>query len=52
MGFIAFYPAQVFLRPGEIPLLTYFSPLVGIGAFVLAYWVWTKGVNRYAGTGT
>jgi ABC-2 type transport system permease protein len=52
IGFIAFYPAQVFLRPGEIPVLTYFSPLVGIGTFVLAYWVWTKGVNRYSGTGT
>jgi ABC-2 type transport system permease protein len=52
MAFVAFYPAQVFLRPSELPVLAFFSPLVGIGMFILAYWVWTRGVNRYTGTGT
>jgi len=52
IGFIAFYPAQMFLRPDQVSPLVYFSPLVGILAFALAYWVWTKGVNGYSGTGS
>jgi len=52
IGFVAFYPSQLFLRPGEVPLLTYFSPLVGMGSFALAYFVWSKGVNQYTGTGS
>ncbi|MBN1890041.1 MAG: ABC-2 family transporter protein [Thermoflexales bacterium] len=52
IGFVAFYPAQLFLRPEQVPLLTYLSPLVGIGFFALAYWVWSKGVNVYSGTGS
>lgn len=52
IGFVAFYPSQVFLRPDQVPLTTYFSPLVGLGLFGIAYWVWTKGVNSYTGTGS
>jgi len=52
IGFIAFYPAQLFLRPEEVSLLVYLSPLVGIGFFALAYLVWHKGVNSYSGTGS
>lgn len=52
IGFVAFYPAQLFLRPDEVPLLSYLSPLMGIGSFALAYAVWTKGVNQYTGTGS
>jgi ABC-2 type transport system permease protein len=52
IGFVAFYPAQLFLRPDEVPLLTYLSPLMGIGFFALAYSVWSKGVNQYTGTGS
>ena len=52
IGFIAFYPAQMFLRPEQVSPLVYFSPLVGILAFALAYWIWTKGVNGYSGTGS
>jgi len=52
IGFVAFYPSQIFLQPEMISPLVYFSPLVGIGFFALAYWVWTKGVNSYAGTGS
>lgn len=52
IGFVAFYPSQIFLQPDMVSPLIYFSPLVGIGMFALAYWVWTKGVNSYTGTGS
>lgn len=52
IGFIAFYPSQFFLRPSEVSPFVYFSPLVGIGLFALMYWVWTRGVNSYTGTGS
>ncbi|HXQ34728.1 MAG TPA: ABC-2 family transporter protein, partial [Anaerolineales bacterium] len=51
IGFVAFYPSQLFLRPQDVSPLIYFSPLVGIGLFALTYWIWTKGVNSYTGTG-
>jgi ABC-2 type transport system permease protein len=52
IGFVAFYPAQLFLKPGTAPLLAYASPLIGIGFFLLAYYIWSKGVDSYAGTGS
>jgi len=52
IGFVAFYPSQLFLRPSEVSSLVYFSPLIGIGLFTLTYWIWTKGVNSYTGTGS
>ena len=52
IGFVAFYPSQLFLRPQDVSSLVYFSPIVGIGLFALAYWIWTKGVNSYTGTGS
>ncbi len=52
IGFVAFYPSQLFLRPEEVSPLIYFSPVIGIGLFALTYWIWTKGVNSYTGTGS
>lgn len=52
IGFVAFYPSQIFLRPEDVSPLIYFSPLIGIGLFALTYWVWTRGVNSYTGTGS
>lgn len=52
IGFVAFYPSQLFLRPSEVSLLVYFSPLIGLALFALTYWIWTKGVNSYTGTGS
>src|SRR5512140_257801 len=52
IGFVAFYPSQLFLRPQEVSPIVYFSPLVGIALFGLTYWVWTRGVNQYTGTGS
>jgi ABC-2 type transport system permease protein len=52
LGFVAFYPSQLFLQPQQVSSLVYFSPLVGMGLFALTYWVWTQGVNSYTGTGS
>jgi ABC-2 type transport system permease protein len=52
IGFVAFYPSQLFLRPEQASPLVYFSPLIGVGLFALTYWVWTLGVNSYTGTGS
>ena len=52
IGFVAFYPSQLFLRPQDVSPLVYFSPLVGIALFALTYRVWTVGVNQYTGTGS
>jgi ABC-2 type transport system permease protein len=52
IGFGAFYPSQLFLRPEEVSRLVYFSPIVRVGLFALTYWIWTKGVNSYTGTGS
>ena len=51
IGFVAFYPSQLFLRPEEVSPLIYFSPIIGIGLFAITYWIWTRGVNSYTGTG-
>jgi ABC-2 type transport system permease protein len=52
IGFVAFYPSQLFLRPQDVSSLVYFSPIIGIGLFTVTYWIWTKGVNSYTGTGS
>lgn len=52
IGFVAFYPSQIFLRPDQIPLITYLSPLVGVVMFALTYRIWSLGVNSYTGTGS
>jgi ABC-2 type transport system permease protein len=52
IGFVAFYPSQLFLKPELASPLIYFSPLVGLGLFVLAYQFWKVGVNSYTGTGS
>ncbi len=52
IGFIAFYPSQIFLRPGAHSNLAFISPFIGIVLFFIAYMIWNKGVNRYSGTGT
>lgn len=52
IGFVAFYPSQLFLRPEEVSWFVYLSPIIGVGLFSLSYWIWTKGVNSYTGTGS
>lgn len=52
IGFVAFYPSQLLLRPQDASWLVYVSPIVGIALFALAYRVWTAGVDSYTGTGS
>jgi hypothetical protein len=52
IAFIAYYPSLIFLRPDEIPLLTWLSPFIGILFFYLSYLIWMKGARSYSGTGS
>ena len=52
IAFIAYYPALVLLRPDEIPVLSYISPLLGILFFRLSYKFWMLGARKYNGTGS
>jgi len=52
MAFVSYYPSLVFLRPGEIPLLTWLSPVIGAAFFALSCFVWSLGAKRYSGTGS
>ena len=52
IGFMAFYPSQVFLRPESIPAVVWFTPLLGCAFFYLSYKVWMKGAMSYNGTGS
>ncbi len=52
IAFIAYYPALVLLRPDEIPVLSYISPILGIMFFWLSYKFWMLGARKYNGTGS
>lgn len=52
IAFISYYPSIVFLRPNEIPILTYISPLFGVFCFYISYKIWMKGALSYSGTGS
>ena len=52
IGFISFYPSQVFIRPEELTPIIFLSPAMGIIFSFIAYRVWTAGVNSYTGTGS
>lgn len=51
IAFIAYYPSLVILRPDEVPLLSWLSPLVGALFFFLSYKFWMYGALKYNGTG-
>ncbi|MDD6137047.1 MAG: ABC-2 family transporter protein [Lachnospiraceae bacterium] len=52
VAFIAYYPSQVILKPDNVPLLSWLSPLIGIGLFYLSYKFWMKGASKYDGSGS
>lgn len=52
IAFIAYYPSLVILRPDEIPILSWISPLIGMLFFFLSYKFWMFGATRYSGTGS
>lgn len=52
IAFIAYYPSLVVLRPENIPLLSWLSPLIGLVFFYLSYKFWVLGARKYDGTGS
>ncbi len=52
IGFVAFYPVQWILRPGEAGAAPWLTPVVGIGCFAIAYLLFHRGARRWSGTGT
>ena len=52
IAFIAYYPSLVVLRPDEIPILSWLSPVIGIVFFFISYKIWMKGAMSYSGTGS
>ena len=52
IAFIAYYPSLAVLRPENVPLLTWFSPLIGIVFFYLSYKFRMLGARKYEGTGS
>lgn len=52
IAFIAYYPSLVILRPDEVPLLSWLSPIFGCAFFWLSYKLWMYGAMKYSGTGS
>ena len=52
VAFIAYYPSIVILRPDDVPLLSWISPLFGCAFFFLSYKLWMRGAMKYSGTGS
>ncbi len=52
MGFVAFYPAQVFLRPAHLDWTAFASPVMGVVLFAIALKVWNRGMIAWGGTGS
>ena len=51
-AWVAFYPATHFVGSEEFQDYAFFTPLVGIAVFGLAYTIWKRGVREYASTGS
>ena len=51
-AWVAFYPATYFIGTGEFHRFSFFTPLVGVIVFTLAYLIWNRGVRQYASTGS
>ncbi len=52
IAFIAYYPSLVILRPDQIPILSWLSPVIGVLFFFISYKIWMYGATRYSGTGS
>jgi ABC-2 type transport system permease protein len=51
-GFASFYPTTHFLRRGAFTAHVHLVPLVATGFFLLALFVWSRGVRNYSSTGS
>jgi ABC-2 type transport system permease protein len=51
-AWVAFYPSTYFIGTGPFRRFSLLTPLVGVLVFWIAYTVWSRGVRRYASTGS
>ena len=52
VAFMAYYPSLAVLRPREVPVLTWLSPILGVMAFYGSYKLWMCGASKYDGSGS
>lgn len=52
IGFMAYYPSLIFIRPEEVSAIIWLTPVLGSLFFYLSYKVWMKGAMNYSGTGS
>ena len=52
IAFVAYYPSLVILEPGNVPVLSWLSPVFGVFFFWLSYRFWMLGVRKYDFTGS
>lgn len=52
LGFISYYPAQIFLGRGMWMEAAYLTPIVGVATLVVAYKFWIFSLKRYSSTGS
>ena len=51
-AWVAFYPATWFVGGEAVRRLALLTPLVGLVTFGLGYLVWSRGIRKYASTGS
>jgi ABC-2 type transport system permease protein len=51
-AWVAFYPAVYFVGTEEFRRFSFFTPVVGVLTFGLAYAVWSRGLRQYTSTGS
>lgn len=56
LAFISYYPASIFLKrnsgAGIVSYYGYLTCLVGAVFFLITYWIWTRGIKHYEGSGS
>lgn len=52
VGFVAFYPSQLFLSSEAVPWTAYLSPVLGMLIYWLAIQIWNRGTRVWGGTGS
>lgn len=52
IGFMAYYPSLFFIRPDDVSVFSFLTPVLGVVFFYLSYKFWMKGAMQYSGTGS
>lgn len=53
IGFAAYYPSRIFLRPGYESIVFFIAtPVVGVLFFAFSYYVWTFSLRKYSSSGS